>query len=320
MTPRPTLFNDITTHSNSRESLHRCWRVAGRPVHCGKRGVRGRGSNRGPPTPIQSLQASFRQGPQGVCGQGPGGPMHTLPPLAGCTGMQMRARVTSGGPSSAIFSFWRCREEGTGSRGAGSPRPGSRRAGRRQRARRARRQAAGDAARPGRPAVGTAAAGPRRRPRPARPAASRRPRPAPPTPRPLASPATLSARGSRPAGAPRCLQGRVVAAGLGDGGGGRGDGGRHGETAGRPGVGWGGGGRRGRVGRGRGGGGREAGAAAAGPLRGHPGAEPRQGRLRWRSPSACPAVVPPEGARFWKSSRTAESESLFFTLSLWCEY
>lgn len=50
--------------------------------------------------------------------------MHTLPPLAGCSGMQMRARVTSGGQSSAIFSFWPSWEEGTGSRGVGARRAG----------------------------------------------------------------------------------------------------------------------------------------------------------------------------------------------------
>lgn len=143
--------------------------------------------------------------------------MHTLPPLAGCTGMQMRARVTSGGKSSAIFSFWRCWEEGTGSRGGGrAPRRGSRRAGRRRaRARgpggprrRGERRRGTRRRRSGRPAVGTTPAQPRgdapgpARPRPAESRRRPRPRPAPPRPQPaargrLTNSEALSGRGVR---------------------------------------------------------------------------------------------------------------------------
>ena len=151
--------------------------------------------------------------------------MHTLPPLAGCTGMQMRARVTSGGKSSAIFSFWPCWEEGTGSRGGGrAPRRGSRRAGRRRaRARgpggprrRGERRRGTRRRRSGRPAVGTTPAQPRgdapgpARPRPAESGRWPRLRPAPPTARgpllPRESRDVLWARGSRPGRHPSSLR------------------------------------------------------------------------------------------------------------------
>lgn len=83
--------------------------------------------------------------------------MHALLPLVDCIGMQMRVRVTSGGQSSAIFSFWPSWEEGTGSRGVARAERGSRRAGRRRAGagpQRARRDVRGTRRRCGRPAVG----------------------------------------------------------------------------------------------------------------------------------------------------------------------
>lgn len=83
--------------------------------------------------------------------------MHALLPLVDCIGMQMRVRVTSGGQSSAIFSFWPSWEEGTGSRGVARAERGSRRAGRRRAGagpQRARPDVRGTRRRCGRPAVG----------------------------------------------------------------------------------------------------------------------------------------------------------------------
>lgn len=119
---------------------------------------------------------------------GPGGPTHPLIPLADCTGMQMSAGVTSGGKSSAIFSFWPSWEEGTGSRGGvHAPRRGSRRA-RGGGGRGPRRGGAGRGERQQRDAAalrapsGRYAPGPATTP-PAGPAKSqRRLRPVPPTP------------------------------------------------------------------------------------------------------------------------------------------
>lgn len=201
----PPPMTSSPTQTLSRVCRDASERLASQPT------VAGRGLGAGAPTGdphshSRAFSPASGRGPKGPVGQCPGGPMHTLPPLAGCTGMQMRARVTSGGKSSAIFSFWPCWEEGTGSRGGGrAPRRGSRRAGRR----RARARGPGGPRRRGerrrgtrrrrceRPAVGTTPAQPRGdAPGPARPcpaqargvptAAAAPPRPAH-SPRPTAA-------------------------------------------------------------------------------------------------------------------------------------
>lgn len=155
--------------------------------------------------------------------------------------MQMSACVTSGGKSSAIFSFWLSWEEGTGSRGGvRALRRGSRRAGRRRAwapAGRggAQREAASDAAAfrapSGRYAPGPA---PRRRPRPGPRSPGGGSAPSRPHPRPPhESRGVLRAAGSRPE---RCRSSlRVTWDRGGRRGAGRGGLGRGGRGAGSPG-------------------------------------------------------------------------------------
>lgn len=183
----PPLMTSSPTQTLTRVCTDAVEGLAGQPT-VAEGGVKTGSPGGLPHSHCRASSPALGRGPKGSVELCPGGPMHTLLPLAGCTSMQMRARVTSGGKSSAIFSFWPSWEEGTGSRGGGRAlRRGSRRAGRRERGPR-RGAARGGGRRGGAPgAQGRYDPGPipRRRPRPG-PArevpAAAPPRPAPPTP------------------------------------------------------------------------------------------------------------------------------------------